>query len=185
MNPTTTIQLGDICRHLEVGERDARYVLERGFIPPGVDEEPNSGTYRQFDPGQAYWLAIVLKLKQGGISTPLAARVAEHTTQALRTLTQQLNWDKGFLPMSGQFDTERQYDVEVGDQQYVRIVTDAQPGQRPYQFPWRHLERPRQPAGDVRPCTVVRLDLTQIAARLGKAFNAARQSETAALRRRR
>ena len=71
--PRRTIKLRDICTTLDVGDRDGRYVLERGFVPRGVSESPGSGEHREFSPYQAYWLGMVLKLKQSGLKTPLAA----------------------------------------------------------------------------------------------------------------
>ena len=47
-------------------------MLEQGHVPSGVQEAPDSGNYRQFGPGQAFWLGMVLKLKQAELKTPLA-----------------------------------------------------------------------------------------------------------------
>ena len=75
-------------------------MLEQGYVPKGVDISPNTGNRLEFGPGAAFWLAIVIKLKQAGMTTPLAAEVAERVVFGLRTLTQNLGWDWTFLPMA-------------------------------------------------------------------------------------
>lgn len=167
-----TIQLGEICDMLDVGLRDARYVLEQGYIPKGVTESPESGNYRQFGPGQAFWLGMVLKLKAVGIKVQLAATIADYAVHSLRGITQNLNWDWRFLPESGRFDTDHQYYVDVGDLKYVRFVTNANPsmGGKLEEFPWKTINRKRTASEDARPCVTIRLDLTQIAGLLADAF---------------
>jgi hypothetical protein len=168
---SSTIKLQDICRALEVRDRYARYVLERGFIPEGVRESPGSGEHRDFGPHQAFWLGMVLKLKESGLKTPLAVQVANYADGAVRTVAQSLGWDYLFFPKGGRLETEHQYFVEVGDFQYLRLVTDACPSQKDsYMFDWHHVGKPGAPVEGVRPCVMLRLDLAQIAARLGAAF---------------
>ena len=171
MAQRSTIQLGEICRRLDVRERDARYVLEQGHVPQGVEQAPESGNYRQFDPKQAFWLAMVLKLKSVGVKTPLAATIANYAQRALQTVTQNLGWEWQFLPQAGRFDTANEYFVEVGDLQYIRFVTDAQPGHagRLTKFDWHHVDRPGKAVEGVRPCAIIRLDLAEIARLLGGA----------------
>ncbi len=172
MTQQQTIQLGEICERLRVKERDARYVLEQGHVPHGVDESPASGTYRRFGPGQAFWLGMVLKLKQGGITTPLAAQIANYAQESLHTVTQRLGWEWRFLPLKGWFDSEHEYVVEVADLQYIRFGTDASPGSRGRMtyFSWHRIAEPGVPAEDLRPCVVLRLDLALIAGLLASAF---------------
>lgn len=176
-NPNT-IQLGEICERLQIRERDARYVLERGYVPEGVPASPVSGNHRQFGPGQAFWLGMVLKLKQAGIKTPIAAEIADLATRALRSTTQNLSWDPNFLPEEGRFETERQYYLELGDGEYVQFVTDASPsgGGRFESFGWSRLTRRGKLAAaphGYRPCVVVRLDLSLIARQLSPPFKSA------------
>lgn len=171
MREIPTIQLGDICERLQVGERDARYVLERGYVPEGVAESPVSGNHRQFGPGQAFWLGMVLKLKQSGIKTPIAAEIADLATKALRHATQNLNWDWKFLPDEGRLETGRQYYLELGDGEYVQFVTDASPsrGGRSETIGWSRLTRRGKLAAapqGYQPCVVIRVDLSQIARQL-------------------
>lgn len=168
MANTTPIQLGEICERLQIRERDARYVLEHGYVPEGVPESPVSGNHRQFGPGQAFWLGLVLKLKEAGIKTPIAAEIADVATRALRQTTQNLNWDWKFLPDEGRFETERQYYLELGDGEYVQFVTDASPSSsgRLETFGWSRLTRRGKLAAaphGYQPCVVIRLNLSQIA----------------------
>ena len=85
-----TVQMGEICRRLAVRERDARYVLEQGHVPEGVDGAPESGNHRQFGPRQAYWLGMVLKLKAIGIQTHV--RMPQVSQFGLRTGTVMARW---------------------------------------------------------------------------------------------
>ncbi len=166
-----TIKLRDICRALGIRDRYARYVLERGFVPKGVCEAPGSGEHREFSPYQAFWLGMVLMLKESGLKTPLAARIADYAEGSVRTAAQNLGWDWQFLPREGRFDTEHQYWVEVADVKYIRLVTDSCPSQiEPYKFDWHKITKLGVPVKDVRPCVLLRLDLTLIAAQLGAAF---------------
>ena len=177
-----TIQLGEICQRLDVGERAARYVLERGHVPRGVESAPESGHYRQFDAGQAFWLGMVLKLKQFGIVAPLSATIADYAQRSLRGVTQNLSWEWTFNPARGQFDTQHQYYVDVAGTgvsglEFIRFATDANPsgGGRLKPSDWHRIDKPGHPAGDVHPCVVLRLDLSLIARLLAGAFDATRK----------
>ncbi len=172
MKREKTIRLGEFCELLNVRSRDARYVLEQGHVPAGVSESPDSGNYRYFGPGQAFWLGMVLKLKAVGIKTPLAATIADYAAKSLRGVTQNLNWDWTFFPGAGRFDTEHQYYVDVGDLDYVRFVTDANPslGGKLDEFPWSPVEGRSKVPENTRPCVIIRLDLTQISRLLSGAF---------------
>lgn len=168
---TRMLKLHDICRALDVRDRYARYVLERGFIPEGVPISPGSGEHRDFDPHQAFWLGMVLKLKESGLKTPLAVQVANYADGAVCTAAQNLGWDYLFFPKGGRFETEHEYIVELGDVKYIRLRTNASPSQEgDYAFDWHHVSKPGVPVRNVRPCVVLRLDVAQIAARLGAAF---------------
>jgi hypothetical protein len=168
-----TIRLGEFCELFEVTYRDVRYILEQGHVPAGVDRAPLTGNHREFAPGQAFWLAIVVKLKASGLKTPLAAKVADYALNLLRGVTQQLNWDFRFHPQQGWFDTEYQYHVEVGDLQWIRFVTDANPSHEGELLPsaWLPVAGRKKPPADLRPYVILRLDLTVIAATL-KQFSA-------------
>jgi hypothetical protein len=172
METTDTIQLHDICQCLRVRDRDARYVLERGFVPKGVDVKPASGNHRQFSAGQAFWLGLVLKLKASGINTPLAARLADYAARSVQTVTQNLDWEYPFLPTQGRLRTQHQYFIEIADLAYVRFVTDANPskgGQLEYSD-WHALGQPGKPVMKVEACVIVRLDIARISHLLLQAF---------------
>lgn len=168
--PPKHLQLGELCERLEVRPRDARYVLEQGFVPAGVEPAPESGNYRQFEPSQAFWLGMVLKLKAAGIKTPLAAKIADYAQLSLRGVTQNLGWDWRFHPMMGRFDTDHQYYVDVADLRWIRFVTDANPsgGGRLQELDWVNLfDRELRDDQGFVPCAILRLDLTQIARLIG------------------
>ena len=164
MTSAAGIKLGEFCNRVQASERDVRYILERGFVPDGVKKAPATGNHRTFDPGQAFWLAMALKLKQCGVKTALAASIADYANEALRGVTQNLNWDWRFLPAKGWFDTEHVYFVDVGDLRYVRLVTDACPSRDGlYEFDWQPVKGRREPIKDAQPFGILRLDLTRIA----------------------
>jgi hypothetical protein len=158
-----TIQLGEFCRLFKVRDREVRYVLEEGYVPDGVRRAPSTGNPREFKPDQAFWLAIVLKLKNVGLKTPLAARAADYATEGLRNVSQKLSWDWRFVPKKGWFDTDHQYYTDIGDLEFIRLVTDACPSSRKlYEFDWHPVEGKRIPV-IVKPFVVLRVDLGRIA----------------------
>ncbi|MFW6171428.1 MAG: MerR family transcriptional regulator [Planctomycetota bacterium] len=175
-NHQSTIQLGAFCAALRVRPRDVRYILEQGYVPAGVDAAPNSGTYRQFTPRQAFWLAMIAQLKEAGIPVPLAAQIAHYCEQSLRTVARNLGWDRVFAPDLGRLETGHRYVAEIADRQYIRIGSNAAPsagGQMQF-FDWHRLGRGRRPVNDLRPCVTLRLDLAEIARRLATAFGGTR-----------
>jgi hypothetical protein len=110
---------------------------------------------------------MVLKLKGAGLTTPRAAAVADYAEEAVRTVTQNLNWDWNFLPSAGKYDTDHQYFVEVGDGVLIRFVTDANPSvDGLYYFDWHPIAGRRQPVKDANPCVILRLNLSRIAVML-------------------
>src|SRR5262245_45198368 len=115
------MQLGELCRRLDVPYRHARYVLEEGVLPRGVAENPGRGEHRQLDPAQAFWLGIVLMLKRSGVKTPLAGQIANFAREAVRSVAQSLNWEGTFEPFLGRFETQHQWFVDIGDLSYVRL----------------------------------------------------------------
>src|SRR6185436_545202 len=112
MHSSAPIQLGELCRRLDVPYRHARYVLEEGILPEGVAPDPERGHHRQLAPAQAFWLAIVLKLKQSAVQAPLAARIADFAKQAVRGVTRNLNWEPTFAPFDGALETEGRWYVD-------------------------------------------------------------------------
>ncbi len=164
MGKTPTIQLGDLCLLFDFPAREVRYLLERGFVPPGVDKSPSTGNRREFGPGAAFWLAIAVLLRRNGLNASAAAEVAGLATEGVRTISQNLSWDPGFLPLAGYFKTDHEYLLDIGDRAYVRILTDSCPSQTGlYQFGWRHLKSSSSLQLDVQPLVILRLDIRRIA----------------------
>jgi hypothetical protein len=172
-----TIQLAEFCRCLQVPPRLVRYVLERGFVPEGVDKRPDSGNHRRFSTQQAFWLALVVLVKRSGITTPLAAQIADCAVESVRSTTQAFGWDPGFSPSSGHFDTKHQYYVEIADAKFLRLATSAHPSspqmaESPW-FPLKNLKarwRAGQPhTQPFTPTVILRLNETEIARLLHQA----------------
>jgi len=163
MHPAPAIRLGELCRRLDVPYRHARYVLEEGILPEGVEPQPERGHHRQLTPAQAFWLGIVLKLKQSAVKTPLAARIADFAKVMVRGVTQNLNWESNFSPFDGKLETESRWYVDVGDLKYIRLATDTNPSvQGLYTFPWRYVDRHAGAKG-VDPTVLIRVDIAGIA----------------------
>ena len=154
---------------MQIPSRDTRYVLERGFVPAGVEKKPATGNHRQFGPAQAVWLAIVLKLKSAGMQTALAASVANYAADAIRGITQNLGRDWQFNPAKGRFNTEYEYFVEVGDRKYIRMVDSTNPSQTGLSnSPWHVIGKPPRLAQDAEPYVIVRVNLALIAKKLAQ-----------------
>lgn len=173
----STIQLQDVCQVLDVRDRDARYVLERGYIPTGVEKSPSSGTHRQFTREQAFWLGMVLRLKATGIKTRLAAQIADYAARSVQTVTQHLGWDNSFLPSQGRLTTDHCYLVEIADLKFIRFGSDARPssGGKLEWFDWHAVPKPKKPQPgakevNVRPYVTIRLDVAEICRSLDRAF---------------
>jgi hypothetical protein len=161
------IQLGEFCQRLRVGDREVRYILERGHVPRGTAKSPSTGNHRQFDAEQAFWLALVVKLGAFGLKVTLAAEIADAALLCLRGVTQNLGWERSFLPQLGHFHTDRQYLFEVADRKYMRLVTDACPSQQDlHYFDWVTL-RGRATDRALKTVVVLRIDLAEIARILG------------------
>lgn len=171
MGGEQTIQLRDICEALDVSDRDARYVLERGHVPKGVYVKPASGNHRQFSRGQAIWLGIILKLKANDISTPIGVKIADYALRCIQTVTQSLGWESTFLPSHGRLDTENSYKVEIADLTFIRFGTDAGPSTDGYEwFDWHLIEKPGVAVGNIIPYVLLSVDLAHISRQLSRAF---------------
>ncbi len=167
VDPKKTIKLKEICRLLDVKERQASYVMERGFVPKRIHESPDRGNHRCFHPGDAFWLGLVLKLKEHGIQMSLAAAIADLSNLALRGITQNLGLDWRFLPTLGRFDTEHEYFLEVGDMKFFRLATDAYPSQSGLYFTdWNRVRGSKKSPRDISPLVTIRFDLRKLASLL-------------------
>jgi hypothetical protein len=160
------MRVSELSERLGVPYRDVRYVLEQGVLPTGVDESPGRGEHRDLTAAQAFWLAIVLVLKQSGMKVPVAGRVADFAKRAVKGVARHLNWEYPFDPFVGRSDMDNGWWVDVGDLRYIRLVTTANPSVRgPHTFDWLDLEKGGT-MKEVSPTVTVRLDLTRLAARL-------------------
>jgi len=161
------MRVGELAERLGVRYRDVRYVLERGIMPAGVDESPGRGEHRDLSAAQAFWLAIVLHLKANGVRTPLAGQIAEFARAALRSVSENLPWDRPFDPFRGMMSTDWEWFVECGDLKFVRGSTNAVPtiGGRLGPDPW-HSIKTKRVVSDAAPVVIIRVDLGQLARRL-------------------
>lgn len=157
------MRVSELSERLGVPYRDVRYVLEQGVLPAGVNENPGRGEHRDLTPAQAFWLAIVLVLKQNGLKVPVAGVVAEFAKRAVKGVARHLNWEHPFNPFEGKLDSGNGWWVEVGDLKYIRMVTTANPSVNGlFEFDWTDLTS-NAAARDAAPVVIVRLDLTCLA----------------------
>lgn len=157
------MRVGELAQRLRVRSRDIRYILEEGVLPPGVEERPGRGEHRDLDPSQSFWLAIILMLKRNGVRVPDAQRVADYAREGIRGITRNLNWEHSFDPFRGRFETENEWYIDIGDLQYIRVVTTANPSvQGLHAFPWMVIAT-RKPADNAAPIITLRLDLSGLA----------------------
>jgi hypothetical protein len=138
------------------------------MIPEGVEGEPGRGNHRSFNYRQAFWLAIVLKLKAAGIQPKRATEIARWA-ERIRGFAQNAVWDWTFAPFDGQYTTDRQWYLEIGDGTYVRFLSDANPSREGLgdESGWVHMQT-RTLCPDAHPVVLVRLDLSQLAALLAE-----------------
>jgi hypothetical protein len=157
------MKVGEFCERLKVPYRHVRYVLEEDILPSGVEKEPGRGEHRDLTAAQAFWLGIVLMLKQNGIKAALAGKIADFAREAVRGISGNLNWDRTFDPFRGRFDTENRWCVDIGDLTYVRIATTANPSfDGLYEFPWSIIGK-RQTDDDAAPVVIIRVDIRLLA----------------------
>jgi len=157
------IKLSEFCRRLDVKQRDARYVLHHGVVPDGVAEEPGQGNHRTFNAEQAFWLAIVIKLKAAGLKPRQAADIADWSKR-VKDFTRNLNWDWTFSPFDGALQTDQRWLIEVGDGSCVRILTDANPSRQGLhdETGWVSLSS-RKKTADFIPVVIIQVNLSQLA----------------------
>jgi hypothetical protein len=157
------MRVAELAERLQVPYRDVRYVLEQGILPRGVEESPGRGEHRELSLPQAYWLAIVLLLKQFGMRTPGAGEFADLTRDTVRWYTQNLGYEHSFQPFIGQFETEYEWYVEIGDMKYFRVVSSVDDNMNnEIVWPWSDLTK-RKIVNSPKPLVVLRLDLTRLA----------------------
>lgn len=161
---TEPLQIGEVCRRLDVPYQHAKYILERGYLPVGAEAEPGHGHHRKLTIGQATWLAIILKLKVSGVRVPQAALVADFAREAVRAVGQQMSLDANFIPFEGRLGTDRQWFIDFGDMKYIRLVTYAFATKEKVSKlgGWSTLKEPFRMDALAAPSVVFRVDLTRI-----------------------
>lgn len=161
------MQIAELASRLKVPYRHVRYVLEQGILPKGVPESPGRGEHRDLTPQQAFWLAIVLVLKENGINAPQAGEIARVAQHAISGRAANAEWDHYYNPWQGRFETEFQWFFDVGDLTYFRVATTANPSfDGLYEGAWNTIKSPRRLAKGAEPVVIIRLDVT----RLGRRF---------------
>lgn len=159
------LKLREFCDRIGCSYRDARYALDRGVVPRGIDAAPGRGNHRQFDPAQAFYLGIVIKLKAAGIKLPVATKIVQWAIK-VQGIAVNLGWDWRFRPFMGEFRTEKVWILEVADG-CVRIGTDANPSRAGTMdfSPWMSMTT-RRNVPIVAPVVKIQVDLSALAARL-------------------
>lgn len=162
--------LSELCRALDVPQREVRYVLERGYVPSGVQRAPSSGNHRWFDYRQAFWLATVMRLRAAGLRTELAAELADHAEAALAK-----NID--CEPTEGEAidvpcdKCDREWAIEIADQERFRYFLPSEGELNVSPPQWHALGKRATPVDGLSPRVTIRLDLSHIARQLRSLFN--------------
>jgi hypothetical protein len=160
-----TLGLADYCRRIEVSEREVRYALARGIVPPGMELSPGRGHHRQFDIRAAFWLAVVLRLKSAGIKTPLAGEIVKCFAPLLGSTE---TFDLAALAVGGDLPAKQRWALEVGDGKLLRAryPSSLRSSRRLPRLSvvagWLHLKT-RKPKRGALPIVIVRIDLTELA----------------------
>ena len=158
---STGMKLQELCDRIGVPYRDARYALDRGILPKGIEADPGRGRHRLFDASQAFHLAMVLKLKAAGVHTPMAGEMAQWATR-IKGIAVNAGWDHQFSPFDGRLATENKWVLEVGDGRYVRFGTDANPSHQGMDFSgWTDMSTKK--AADCAPVVTIRVDVSELA----------------------
>lgn len=161
------LQIAELARRLDVPYRHVRYVLEQGILPKGVSENPGRGEHRVLSSQQAFWLAMVLVLKENGINAPLAGEIARHAQRAIPGAAANASWDPFFNPWQGRFDTQHEWYFDIGDLRYMRLATTAYPSSEGlHEAMWSTIARSPRPAREAKPLVVIRVDIAQLGRRL-------------------
>ena len=171
-SPELQLKLRAFCDRIGANYRDARYVLAHGMVPEGVKTDPGRGKHRVFGDREAFWLAILLKLKAAGIKPKLAAEMASWS-ERIKEFTVNSGWDWRFSPFDGRLATEKKWCLEVGDASFVRFLTTASPTRSREELVdtlvdetgWVDMNS-RKLRKDVEPTVTVRIDLSLLARQL-------------------
>lgn len=156
------MQLGELCERLNVPYRQARYVLEEDILPPGVEKAPQRGNFRDLTLDQAFWLGIVLKLKETGLKAPMAEKIARQTAKIFAKVDTRRP-DSGFAPFEGRLLASLDWYVEMTEMRVLRLVAEAKDSREPrFVGHWLALDDVTT-AGALDSSVSVRVNLTRIA----------------------
>lgn len=156
------LKLQAICARIGVDYDDARYTMAKGAIPKGVASEPGKGNHRVFGPRDAFMVAIILKVRAAGVSTSIAKQIAEWST-SIQAMAAELGWDWQFAPFSGKMHSNKKWFLEIGDNQFARVVTNASPDELGYDSTyWVDMSTIRK-RRTARPAVIFRVDIVRIA----------------------
>ncbi|HEY2787272.1 MAG TPA: MerR family transcriptional regulator [Fimbriiglobus sp.] len=162
------MQVGRLADRLDVPYRDIRYLLEQGILPKGIAEKPGRGEHRDFTPAQAFWIGLVLKLKQCGIRAPAAKEIANFAKRSVFKAAKESEWDSGFNPFAGELVTDKKWYLDIGDMLFTRFATNANPDvEGIFENFWCIVTDGRkEKAPGASPVVIIRIDLTQLASLL-------------------
>ncbi len=165
-SPEIELKLREFCSRIGANYRDARYALAHGMVPNGMRDEPGRGKHRVFNYRQAFWLAILLKLKAAGVQPRLAAEMATWS-ERVKGFAVNATYDWRFSPFDGKYETDQQWFLEVGDGQFVRIMTDSHPSRQGIVdvSGWVHMDA-QTLRKDAKPTVIIRIDLSRLANQL-------------------
>ena len=151
---------GELCKRIGAQTRDLRYILEQGYVPEGVEEAPDRGNHRDLNPRQALWLAVVLKLKASGLSTPHAVKLANQMKGWIDLSANDLSlgpYHNPFAPIvSGKATTY----IDVGDSLHLRLYYDPHEGVPPVTQPWTQGQNINNFQPD--PFTIIRVNISRL-----------------------
>lgn len=161
------MKLGQLVRLVDGDYRSARYLLERGLADRWVRRWPGSGHHRDLKSGEAFALALLLRLRGFGFAAPQVERIVELVEQLIQRYAQKRKWDPRFAPFLGRLTADRQWFAEIGDHDGFRLVTDANPSHRGRleATDWVSLDKRRRPRvlKGFQPVLILRMHLTQLA----------------------
>jgi hypothetical protein len=156
------LKLQAICERIGVDYDDARYTMAKGAIPKGIASEPGKGNHRVFGTRDAFMVAIILKVRAAGVSTSIAKQIAEWST-SIQMMAVDLGWDWQFAPFAGKLHSDKKWFLEIGDNQFARVITNASPSKRGYESTyWVEMATLRK-RRTARPAVIFRVDIVRIA----------------------
>jgi hypothetical protein len=129
-------------------------------VPEGVEKAPDRGNHRDLNPKQALWLAVVLKLKASGLSTPHAVELANQIKSQIDLKACDLSQDPYFNPFAPVVRGKATTYIDVGDSSHVRLYSDPHAGVPPMTQPWigKDTVYPHLP----EPFVIIRVNISRL-----------------------